>query len=405
MLKNAFILLPFFVPLFWAAYFFIEGKRNSRSQKIWMIATLFIATSMGIAAFYWQVDGNYSLFYKLDVLDAFMTLSFIPMIFLYFREVTGDKSRLDWKITLLFLPPVFLGVASTIVYAIMGDEQSAAYAKAMIENEDGILYDSSMPFYRLRVVVNEYIYSISLFLQAIIVLVYVMYRLIIYRKHLNDFFSNIDDKSMSHHWAVFWGLVALLGLTSVVAASGYLLYIEYDAWVSFIEILAGTILYYICFHVSQSRYTAANFDHELKLSDNEAIQQGYGLTLDKELLSEDSDDHSNIHAKLLPEFNRAIDEEKIFLHKNLRIDDVARLVSTNRTYISRLLKDEYHSSFWEFINRKRIDYAKEQICQQPNLTQEELAEMSGFTHDTSFSRAFKQCEGITFREWRKKHSV
>lgn len=109
------------------------------------------------------------------------------------------------------------------------------------------------------------------------------------------------------------------------------------------------------------------------------------------------------YEKLLPEFNHLMDEKKIFRQKNLCREDVANLLKTNRTYISKLLHDEYQCSFSDYINRKRIEYALELIRKMPELTQDRLAEKCGFTHSSSFSRSFKQYMGMTFREWHKQY--
>lgn len=107
------------------------------------------------------------------------------------------------------------------------------------------------------------------------------------------------------------------------------------------------------------------------------------------------------HARLLPEFTRLMDEEKLYLQPGLRIEDIAHLLNTNRTYVSRLLHKEYNCGFFEYVNHRRITYAQERLRLNPDLTQERLATESGFIHASSFSRAFKQHTGITFREWQK----
>ena len=391
MLINLTILLPFFVSLFWTIMFLINRKQNSRSQHIWGIAMALITVSMGITAYYWQDNKDYSLYYKLDILDYLATLSFVPFIYLYFRELTGDKSRLVWKLVLLFLPPVLLGGVVTFIYLQMGDEQATYFIRSLIEEHGEIPYNASTPYYQIHKLANGYGYSVSLFVQVVIVTIYAVYRLLFYRKQLDDFFSNMEDKSMEHHWGVLRGLIALLLLATVISASGYLLFIKYDVWVSVGQILVGVVLYYTCYHVSHSYYTAENFDQELANSGNP-----------EEFYEEKTDTPAHIYQKILPVFNQVIDEDKLFLQKNLRVDDVATLVGTNRTYISRLLKDEYDCSFWTFINRKRIEYAKEQMMEDPTLTVDTVFERCGFSHATAFSRAFRQCEGITFREWQKK---
>lgn len=397
MLKNISILLPFLVMLFWIPIFLVNRKQNSRSQNIWLSVIIVLAAESGITAFYWYVNGNYSLYYKFDIFEPPVALAFIPVLFLYFRELTGDTNRSFFRTFSLFLPSILFGGVIATFYLLLGEQQAATFSKTMIENHGNIDTDSIPFFFLYRIATT---YSLVLFIQAITLFVYAIRRLLLYRKRLNDFFSDIEGKDMEHHWAVFYGIIAILIIIFMIFGFGLLLYIEYSALVAFFRIIFAVTLYYTCYHASLSRYTSSEFTREVDLADEEAMLQGYGIPLEPEVINEDAD-NSNIYLRFLPVFNQVIDDDKAFLQKNLRIDDVARMVGTNRTYISLILKNEYNCNFWEFINGKRIEYAKEQVLLHPGINQEELTEVCGFSHDSTFSRAFKQCEGITFREWRR----
>lgn len=360
---------------------------------MWLIAIGLITVSFGITAFYWYVDGNYGLHYKLDIIDTFVSLSFIPLLFLYFRELTGDKAWSAFRLFLLFLPTVVYGSISAAFYLLLGEERATAFSQNMIETHGQIDVDS-LPYNYLYRIANVYTYSLFFFIQSALVIIYSLRRLLLYRKRLGDFFSNVEGKDMERHWAVFFGILAFLLLLLFISGSGYLHYVEYDIWIPVFAVLLAAILYYTCRQVLLSHYTADEFNREIRVSDNEALQKGY-----REVNTDEAG--NNKYQKLLPKFNQVIDEDKIFLQKNLRIDDVARLVYTNRTYISHILKEEYDCNFWEFINRKRIGYAKQQALSNPTLTVEALADMCGFSHGTTFSRAFRQCEGVTYTEWHK----
>ncbi|MDF9831407.1 helix-turn-helix domain-containing protein [Parabacteroides sp. PF5-6] len=120
-----------------------------------------------------------------------------------------------------------------------------------------------------------------------------------------------------------------------------------------------------------------------------------------EELTETAEPAAKSYEKLLPEFNRLMEEEKIFLQKNLRREDFAERMKTNRTYIAQLIREEYQCGFSEFINRRRITYACDLLRQHPEIPQDQLATKSGFTNISTFSRTFKQYTGTTFRQWQK----
>lgn len=352
-----------------------------------------IAVTMGVAVFYWYMErDDYSLYYKLDIVETYSTLLFIPAIFLYFREVTGDKSWSALKISLFFVPPLLFATANAIGFLYAGEAQAVRFMKDVVENNGQVVFDNPF-FYQMRFFISEYTYSLLLGLQAVSLLVYAVYRLLLYRRHLCDFFSNINEKGLRHHWMALGGIFVYLVLTFWAAESGYVLYVAYNYVVSVFMLLYAGTLYFICYHVSYGAYTSEKVSEHLVV-DVEEPQEPQEQNPDEE--------HPKTYLKFLPRFNQVIDEEQIFLQKNLRLDDVAALVGTNRTYISHILKDEYHCTFWEFINHKRIEYAKEEMLRNPDSTVERLTEICGFSHGTAFSRAFRQCEGITFKEWQKE---
>ncbi len=401
MLKHISILLPFLVPLFWTVFFLCNSKRNTRSQNIWTVEMALATFLMASSAFYWYAEENYSLFYKLDIISIFCILLSIPVMYLYFKELTGDRHKSWLQLSILFIPPILFAGANAAGYLLIGDEYATAFTKAIIENRGDAVVEGHTLFRQMRFIVNEYTCSLLLLAQTVGVFIYATHRLLLYRKRLRDFFSNVDDKDIKHHWAVLCGNMALLVLTFVATALGYTLYIEYDISTSVFRVMYAVIYYYICYHVSISYYSATKLAEEFGITNNTTDSEGYDIL---ETESDDTNSKNHIHLKFLPKFNQVIDEDKVFLQKNLRVDEVASLVGTNRTYISRILKDEYNSSFWEFINRKRIEYAKEQVLINRGLTVEELADLCGFSHGSTFSRAFRQCEQITFKEWQEKLS-
>jgi len=350
---------------------------------------------MGTFGSYWAYEGYDYIF---DTIDAFAMLSFMPVIFLYFRELTGDKNThlLTLKIILLFFPAVFMGSMTAIPYLLLGEEVAMGFIEHMTKYGTTEGLDVLSPSLKLYQSVAEYLYSASLLIQVFVVLIYAFRRLLLYRSRLKDFFSNLDRTSLVHYWAVLWGFLALFILLLILSAGGYMLYVEYTVQVPALTIAFAVIIYFICYHVSLSSYTAADFARELELSDKETLEKE-----DHELMSQLDVQEGVLNTKMTPKLNKLMDEDELFLQSDLRIDGVARLLRTNRTYISRLIRDEYQCNFSEYVNRRRIEYAKALVRSNPQLSQEQVSEKAGFTHTTYFSRVFKQCEGITFREFLK----
>lgn len=84
-------------------------------------------------------------------------------------------------------------------------------------------------------------------------------------------------------------------------------------------------------------------------------------------------------------------------------DKIARLLDTNRTYVSRLVNEVYHMSFPQFINSLRIKEAIRRLsdpgCDTPLKA---LADELGYNSMTTFYTKFNEATGLTPAAFRAK---
>ncbi|MDP3453123.1 MAG: helix-turn-helix domain-containing protein [Bacteroidales bacterium] len=109
-----------------------------------------------------------------------------------------------------------------------------------------------------------------------------------------------------------------------------------------------------------------------------------------------------------------LERELLFLDSNLSIDAMSRKVGTNRTYLSNSIKQMRNQSFTDYINAKRVEYAKRMIGDQTvckgrdggkfGSSIEDFATASGFGSKRSFVRCFKEREGVTPSQYRNHMS-
>ena len=88
------------------------------------------------------------------------------------------------------------------------------------------------------------------------------------------------------------------------------------------------------------------------------------------------------------------------MNPDLKIWDLSVELNTNRTYLSKLFNEKLNMNFSDFVNKFRVEKAKN-VINNSNLCNEEIAYESGFNSLTSFYRAFKKIEKITPAEYRK----
>lgn len=96
------------------------------------------------------------------------------------------------------------------------------------------------------------------------------------------------------------------------------------------------------------------------------------------------------------------EDTRLYLDPDLSSETLARVLETNRTYLSRFFNSR-GCSFNQYINSLRVKYAITRInasAQRPNVT--DIARESGFTQMNSFRSAFKMCTGILPSEYVNK---
>lgn len=101
------------------------------------------------------------------------------------------------------------------------------------------------------------------------------------------------------------------------------------------------------------------------------------------------------------EIDRAIDYLHRNYQENIKLSTLAEYVHLNESYLSSMIKKTTGLSFTEILNQIRIDEAKKLLI-NTNLSVEKIADTTGFSSWSYFSRVFKKCCGITPAEYRRK---
>lgn len=105
---------------------------------------------------------------------------------------------------------------------------------------------------------------------------------------------------------------------------------------------------------------------------------------------------------LAEKFKILVEKDKIYTTENLHMEDVAKMLGTNRTYVSLMMKEEFGTSFSAYMNRCRVEEAKRILLEDGNEEKlQNVAWQSGFNSLSSFNKVFKGFTGVTPSEWVK----
>ncbi|MDF2963256.1 MAG: two component transcriptional regulator, AraC family [Paenibacillus sp.] len=87
------------------------------------------------------------------------------------------------------------------------------------------------------------------------------------------------------------------------------------------------------------------------------------------------------------------------LTKKISLDEVAEHLYMNPSYFSRLFKKETGETFIEYVNRMKVDRAKE-LLDQTNLSVAKIGEALGYDNHSYFIKMFKTIANVTPVEYR-----
>ncbi len=178
--------------------------------------------------------------------------------------------------------------------------------------------------------------------------------------------------SVFTYWAVFFG-----------AGQGIFTFVP-DRFV-FIWIISA-IPFYIYLYVSYSNYLLFYEHVEDAIDQTEAARPAQPTM-------------SKAQEEVLEENLNKWVEAKAYTKPKLTIEDLSVAVCTNRTYIYRFLNAQYGMTFREWVNSLRLEYAKELMLTEPDLTLADVAAKAGYMSPSYFSRTFKEAEGVTPTNW------
>ena len=94
-----------------------------------------------------------------------------------------------------------------------------------------------------------------------------------------------------------------------------------------------------------------------------------------------------------------LDKEKPYLNPDFQLTDLRQVLPLNRTYLSQFINAEYGCTFYQFVNRRRIDEAKRMKTEHPEWTMQDISQRCGFSSARVFYRTFARETGMTTKEW------
>lgn len=108
--------------------------------------------------------------------------------------------------------------------------------------------------------------------------------------------------------------------------------------------------------------------------------------------------YKNIYERVVQLF----ENENLYLNSELTINDIVKIVYTNKLYISRAISQFTGRNFCQFVNYYRVIHSIKLFRENPDLKVSELANRSGFNSTVTYSMAFRLYMSENPSDWCRK---
>lgn len=105
-------------------------------------------------------------------------------------------------------------------------------------------------------------------------------------------------------------------------------------------------------------------------------------------------------AQIAIKIEEAMVASKLYLNSDLTLGDLAQAVGVMPNYVSQTLNETMGETFFDYINRKRIETAQVLLLES-DRTAHDIAYDVGFNARSSFYKAFRRVTGVTPSQYRQ----
>jgi len=107
-----------------------------------------------------------------------------------------------------------------------------------------------------------------------------------------------------------------------------------------------------------------------------------------------------VRQRIRRKLQATLDEDSIYKRNDLTLRMLAEALNENPHYVSQVISQELDTSFYELVNRYRIEHAKRLLRAAPTETVLSIAMDAGFNSKSAFHAAFRRCTGMAPGEFR-----
>ena len=368
MIYEFFSSLPLMVCVVMVVQLTLTYRRRTdkaiRWLLLWAIATLLL---YGCHFIYFNHFSDLLPFS--DTLYVALNLTVYPLFLLYISAITDRKplsqqKRFLWS---AFMPPVTAGIVVGGLYGAM----DAGEAKAFITSYLYHGYETTLSGLALAQAWIHIVCHITFAIQVIIVIVKGFQRIRRFNKTVQQLYADTENKEIEAIPTILILFIVTSLVSTIVNVIGRQMFVD-TVIIALPSVAFSALIFALSWVGMQHNFSMRDIPEEQEKETDDS----------EKVTAVPSANSIIIYEKL----ENLMNNEQIFLQNDLLLNDVAKLLGTNRTYLLQALSSCAHMTFKEYINRKRIAHAEQLIANNPLMPKTEIATRSGYNSMSSFYR-------------------
>ena len=361
----------------------IKGDRSKRILGYYMLLNFFY-----YAYNFFYYSGNVYVVSKFYYLILPVIFLLQPFFYLYIKSLTTDNFKCSIKNLLHFVPAIIVLLMNVFLYSFLSYDEQSQLLLFKVESSNKIL---NYYFY-----LHSVGYHFILTIQAIFYFGMIIYTIYKHKKQMSLNFSNTDGITLN--WMITL-LIIFLSVSIIQEILGNIDKVVYDvnARISYNIFYMFTISFIgIGGIIQREIYKRSNISN---------------IIVDEEIYKEEkyksSSLNDDVKRRLSTKLKLYIEKEKPYLNNELKLDDLANALKTNRQYLSQIINDTYNQNFYTLINNYRIEEAKKMFFnkQHKQLSIMGVANSVGFNSKSTFNTLFKKYTGLTPSQFIKENNL
>ena len=371
-----------YVCTFWSVLLLIDVARNRQTAKKRLL-TYMVTAALLYAGHYIFFNHRTELMPVTDTVYAITNLAVFPLYFMYIKEITEPAWNHRWQ-WLLLAPALLVGVTVGMLYVLMSPAETSDFIETYLYRNrmaglEGLVWWQGVVHHTAKIVFA---------LQIPPILVLGLRKIRQYNESVEASYADTDDKRLYMMTTILLLFVVISFMSFGANMLGRYRFPDSLLLLLVPSLVFSALQFMLGYAGYHQKFTVSDLLRDMQITENtqeadnveESIQQGKMADLQQKLTD-------------------AVSRNKLYLQPDLKITDVANLLHTNRTYVSRVLKEQIGTTFADFINHQRIDHACQLMEQQPQLPAAEVASQSGFSSQSSFYRNFKLYKGCSPKDY------